>query len=158
MLRTLLILTLGLFPVLASAQGLKVGFGSMQQDSDLPVEVTADSLSVNQNDGSAVFSGNVKISQGEMHMTADKVNVHYAEGQAGIARLIAEGDVLLVQGTDAAEAQKAIYSIEDGSVKMSGNVMVVQEATTITADSMTVDLNSNTAQMHGQVKTILRNQ
>ncbi|MGR3635624.1 MAG: lipopolysaccharide transport periplasmic protein LptA [Shimia sp.] len=159
MLRTLLILAISLFPAMASAQGFQVGFGDMQQDSGLPVEVTADSLSVNQNDGSAVFSGNVKIVQGEMRMTANKVNVHYSSaGTVGIARLVAEGDVLLAQGKDIAEAEKAEYSIEDGSVHMSGNVMVLQENTSITADEMTVDLNSNTAEMHGRVKTILRNQ
>ncbi|SFL06713.1 lipopolysaccharide transport periplasmic protein LptA [Shimia haliotis] len=158
MLRALLIMAVSFFPAFASAQGIKVGFGDMKQDSSLPVEVTAESLSVNQNDGSAVFSGDVKITQGAMHMTADKVNVFYQEGQVGIARLVAEGNVLLVQGSDAAEAQKAEYSIENGSVVMSGDVMVVQQATTITADSMSVNLNDNTAQMHGQVKTILRNQ
>ncbi|KPA23450.1 LPS-assembly protein LptD [Shimia sp. SK013] len=158
MLRTLLILVISLFPAMASAQGFQVGFGNMQQDSALPVEVTADSLSVNQNDGSAIFSGNVKIVQGEMHMTANKVNVHYSTGTVGIARLIAEGDVLLVQGTDIAEAEKAEYSIEDGSVHMTGNVMILQENTSISADEMTVDLKSNTAEMHGRVKTILRNQ
>ncbi|MGR3712424.1 MAG: lipopolysaccharide transport periplasmic protein LptA [Shimia sp.] len=158
MLRALLILAISLFPAFALAQGLQVGFGNMKQDSALPVEVEAESLSVNQNDGSAVFTGNVKIVQGEMRMNADKVNVHYQSDAAGISRLVAEGNVLLVQGTDIAEAQKAEYNIDDGSVHMTGNVMVVQEVTTVTADEMIVNLNDNTAQMRGQVKTILRNE
>ena len=54
-LRLLLIAALAVGPTISMAQGFKVAFGEMQQDSSLPVEVTADNLSVNQNDGSAVF-------------------------------------------------------------------------------------------------------
>ena len=156
--RALLLLAVTMIPVASLAQGFKVGFGNMQQDSSLPVEVTADSLSVNQTDGSAVFSGNVKIIQGDMRMTADQVNVHYHTETRGIAKLVATGDVLLAQGGDVAEAQMAEYSIDDGAVRMSGDVMVLQETNTITADEMVVDLRNNSAQMSGRVKTILRSE
>lgn len=156
LLRIMLLFALASFPLTAMAQGFKVAFGQMEQDSDLPVEVTADSLSVNQNDGSAVFSGNVSISQGDMKMTADKVDVHYHAESQGIARLVATGDVLLIQGQDIAEAQAADYNIDNGTVRMTGDVTVVQANNTITADEMIVNLTDNTAQMHGRVKTILR--
>ena len=106
-LRLLLIAALAVGPTISMAQGFKVAFGEMQQDSSLPVEVTADNLSVNQNDGSAVFSGNVDISQGEMRMTADKVNVFYNSENRTVARLLATGDVLVAQGKDVAEADMA---------------------------------------------------
>ncbi len=156
--RMLLLVAMILFPAASMAQGFQVAFGQMQQDTELPVEVDADNLSVNQNDGSAVFTGNVSIVQGEMRLTADKVNVHYQAETRTIARLVATGDVLLVQGPDVAEADAAEYSIESGNVHMTGNVMVLQEATTITADEMTVNLADNTAHMHGRVKTILRSE
>jgi lipopolysaccharide export system protein LptA len=149
---------MALAPMSGSAQGFQVGFGQLQQDTGLPVEVTAESLSVNQSDGSAVFEGKVDVSQGEMRMTADKVNVHYNQETKAIARLVAEGNVLLVQGPDAAEANEATYSIDDGTVVMSGNVTVVQETTTITADKMRLNLTANTAQMTGNVKTVLKSQ
>lgn len=154
--RALLISVLALAPGLSVAQGLQLGFGQSQQDTGLPVEVTADSLSVNQSDGSAVFEGNVDISQGDMRMTADKVNVHYLPDNSGIDKLVAKGNVLLVQGPDAAEANEAIYTIESGDVVMSGNVTVIQAATTISADRMVLNLENNTAQMTGRVKTVLK--
>ncbi|MGX9352525.1 lipopolysaccharide transport periplasmic protein LptA [Shimia sp. W99] len=156
LLRPLLIAVLATLPATTFAQGLKVAFGEMQQETNLPVEVTADSLSVNQNDGSAVFKGNVDVSQGDMRMTADVVNVHYTSDSSGISRLVATGDVLIVQGEDVAEADSAEYSIESGTVVMTGNVTVVQGPNTISADSMTLNLTDNTAEMHGRVKTILR--
>ena len=70
----------------AAAQN--VAFGAMRADVSAPVEVSADSLSVNQADGSAVFSGNVLIGQGEMRLAADRVTVKNDE--SAIARVIAE--------------------------------------------------------------------
>ncbi|MFY0615972.1 lipopolysaccharide transport periplasmic protein LptA [Shimia sp. NS0008-38b] len=151
-------ITLVFPPVTGTAQGVQLGFGQTQQNIGLPVEVTAESLSVNQTDGSAVFEGNVDISQGEMRMTADKVNVHYKEDSQGIDRLVATGNVLLVQGPDAAEADEAVYSIDSGSVVMSGNVTVAQAQTTITANQMILNLQDNTAKLTGQVKTVLRSE
>ncbi len=158
LIRAFLISLLTAAPVAGMAQGFQVGFGQTQQDTGLPVEVTAESLSVNQSDGSAVFEGNVDISQGEMRMTADKVNVHYQQDNQGIEKLVATGNVLLVQGPDAAEANEAVYTIDDGTVIMTGSVTVVQAATTITADKMRLNLTDNTAQMTGNVKTIFKSE
>lgn len=156
--RLLMMILLALTPVAGTAQGLQLGFGKSEQDTGLPVEVTAESLSVNQSDGSAVFEGKVDISQGDMRMTADQVNVHYTDDNQAIERLVATGNVLLVQGTDAAEADEAVYSIESGNVVMTGNVTVLQAATTISADKMILNLNNNTAQLVGRVKTVLKSE
>ena len=52
----------------------------------------------------------------------------------------------------------ADYSIAESTVKLSGNVMVVQESSTITADEMFLNLAKNTAEMQGRVKTVLRSE
>ena len=72
-LRLFALILLLVVPGISTAQGFEVAFGSLQQDTDQPVEVTADSLSLNQNDGTAVFKGNVLIIQGAMRMTAPEV-------------------------------------------------------------------------------------
>lgn len=143
-------------PTALFAQGFQVAFGSLQEESDLPVEVNADTLSVDQDNGSAVFSGNVRISQGSMRISAPEVQVFYNDSSSGIAKLVASGGVLLVDGPDAAEAQNAIYSIEDGTVTMTGDVLVTQGINTLQSEKMTVDLDTNTARMEGRVKTIVR--
>nr|WP_243403706.1 lipopolysaccharide transport periplasmic protein LptA [Shimia abyssi] len=158
MLRMILIAGLVGLPAISAAQGLNVAFGSLQQDTSEPVEVTADSLSVDQNDGSAVFKGNVNIAQADMRMSADQVNVFYSAGGQGIEKLIADGDVLLVQGEDAAEADHAVYSIATGTVEMKGNVTVLQGVNTITSDEMLINLRDNTAKMQGRVRTIIRSE
>ena len=85
-----------------------VAFGGIRADTSAPVEMSADNLSVNQADGSATFTGNVTIAQGEMKLQANEVTVIYAEGgQQRIKSLRAVGQVTLVSGPDAAEASVA---------------------------------------------------
>ncbi len=63
----------------AGAQGATVAFGGIKSDTTLPVEVTADQLEVNQTDGTAIFTGNVIVLQGDMRMAAAAVRVEYAK-------------------------------------------------------------------------------
>ncbi len=134
----------------AAAQQTGVRFGGLQQDTSLPVEVTSDSLSVDQASGAALFTGNVKVSQGEMRMTAGSITVEYGADGKGIARLLARDGVTLVSPTDAAEAAEAVYTIDSGNVVMSGNVLLTQGNAAISGDSLTVNLKDGTGTMTGQ--------
>lgn len=158
MTRTLLIAMLICIPALAFAQGLKVAFGGLAQDPNAPVEVASDTLSVNQEDGTATFTGNVLIGQGTMRLSASRVLVIYNEDNSGIDRLVATGGVTLVSQSDAAEAREADYSIASGVIVMRGDVLLTQGENTLSAGEMTVDLKSGTARMGGRVKTLIRPQ
>lgn len=149
-------LVLAASPVALMAQGAQIAFGDMSQDTSQPVEVTADNLEVDQNDGTAVFTGNVLIGQGEMRLSAPRVQVHYSEEGNRIERMVASGGVTLVSGDDAAEAQNADYSIDTGMIHMQGDVLLVQKNSAITAERMSVDTKSGTARMEGRVKTVLQ--
>ena len=139
-----------------AAQSANVAFGAMTQDTSLPVEVTADNLSVDNATGTAIFDGNVLISQGEMKLSAARVRVVYRADDRGIAQLEATGGVLLVSGEDAAEAQRADYDIDAGTLVMSGDVLMTQGPSALSAQEMTVNLTDGTAKMSGRVKTILQ--
>ncbi len=143
-------------PMVAIAQGAQVAFGNTQQDRNLPVEVTSDNLNVNQNDNTAVFTGNVVIAQGAMRLAAPRVLVVYLADQSGIESLEASGGVTLVSGEDAAEATRADYNISTGMIELQGDVLLVQGANAITGETMLVDTSAGTAQVSGRVKTILQ--
>lgn len=158
MLRNLILVLALMLPGSVMAQGAQVAFGGMQQDTSAPVEVTADQLEVNQTDGTALYTGNVVIGQGEMRLAAPRVLVVYAEAAGRIERLEATGGVTLVNGADAAEAERADYNIDAGTVVMSGNVLLTQGDNALTSEQMTVNLDDGTAQMSGRVKTVLQQQ
>lgn len=149
-----LVLALAL-PVPTLAQGPSLAFGS-SENSDEPVEVEADNLSVNQKDGIAEFTGNVRIVQGEMKLNAPRVLVEYTEDQSGIERLEATGGVTIVSGADAAESEKADYRVQDRVIVMTGAVTIVQGPNTLNSDKVTINLDTGTAQMEGRVRTVLQ--
>ena len=78
-LRALSPMVLSLVLAAAPALAQSSGFGRAQ-DTKLPVEVTAEQLSVDQKTGKATFSGKVLIGQGQMRLSADRVTVTYAQG------------------------------------------------------------------------------
>lgn len=147
-----------LFPFMSMAQGAQVAFGADQQDPSAPIEVTADALSVNQTDGTAIYTGNVLVSQGDMRMAAARVLVVYAEEQSAIDRIEATGGVTLVSGEEAAEADRADYSLADSTVVMSGDVLLTQGSNALTSERMVINLESGTAQLTGRVRTVLQPQ
>lgn len=157
MLRLLTILAFCVaLPVAALAQGTEITFGGTQQDTSAPIEVTADGLSINQSDGTAVYSGNVIVAQGDMRLAADRVLVVYSEASRKIDRLEATGGVTLVSGTEAAEAERADYNLNDGTVVMTGDVLLTQGPNALTSERMVVNLQTGTAQLTGRVRTVLQ--
>jgi lipopolysaccharide export system protein LptA len=149
-------------PVLATAAGMQVAFGGLQHDSSLPVEVTADALQVDQTDGSAVFSGNVVVGQGSMRLSANRVSVIYAnsggDATGQISKMHATGNVVLVNGAEAAEANEAVYTIGSAQIVMTGNVLLTQGRNALSSQRMVVNLNTGQATMEGRVKTIFQAQ
>lgn len=147
---------LALGGAVAQAQGTQVAFGAITADPSLPVEVTSDTLDVNQADGTAQFVGNVLVGQGVMRLSAQRVLVIYNQEASGVERMEATGDVVLVSGPDAAQADRADYTIDTGVIVMTGNVLMTQGSNALTSNKMTINLITGTAQMAGRVKTILQ--
>ena len=152
MLRFALVLLLTL-PLPAMAQQAQVAFGGLKQDTSLPVEIEADSLTVNNADGSAEFSGNVLVGQGEMRLTAGTIRVEYSTDGKSINRLIASGGVTLTNAAEAAEAQEAIYTIATGEVVMTGDVLLTQGQTALAGQKLIIDLKAGSGRMEGRVQT-----
>lgn len=133
-----------------------INLGGISADPSAAVEISADNLSVDQDTGTAVFSGNVVIGQGALRLSAGSVRVVYAETTGDIAQLMASGGVTFVTDTQAAEAASADYNLTTGQLILSGNVLLSQGASALSADKMTVDLTSGTAQMSGRVRTVFQ--
>lgn len=135
------------------SQGTDVSFGGMKGDPTQPVELTSDSLEIDQADGTAVFSGTVVVTQGSMKLSADQVRAVYTEATNTIDTITATGHVLLVNAKDAAEADQAVYTISTGVVVLTGNVLLTQGPATLAAQSMVIDLKTGKGRMDGRVTT-----
>jgi lipopolysaccharide export system protein LptA len=145
-------------PLLAVAQTTNVPFGGLKHDASLPVEITGDRLDLDQAAGTAVFTGAVKVGQGDMRLAADKLEVFYVEGSGSSAgqvqRMIATGNVTLTNGGEAAEADQATYEVADGTIDMQGNVLLTQGSNALSSEQLHIDLATGTGQLEGRVQTI----
>jgi lipopolysaccharide export system protein LptA len=142
------------------AQSADLAFSGMAIDPESPVELSADQLTVSQTDGTAIFTGNVLAIQGDLRLSAGAMRIEYQQGEAGergrIARLMATDGVTLVTQAEAAEAREAIYSIEDGTVELIGDVLLTQGPNTISGDRLKIDLATGTGSVEGRVRTVLQ--
>lgn len=137
-----------------AAQETSVAFGTAT-DRSAPIQVDSETLTVDQDSGTAVFTGKVLVEQDSMRLSADRVEVIYNEDQTDITRLLATGSVTLVSGEDAAESEQADYDVATGELLMSGNVLLVRGPSTISAEKMRVDVEAGNAVMEGRVRTLL---
>ncbi len=146
-------LALALMLATAAQSQQKIAFGELNQDTTQPVQVTADQLAVNNADGSAVFSGNVLVTQGEMKLAAGEVKVIYGTEQTDIETLVASGGVIVTNLGDAAEAQEAVYTIDTGVIVLSGDVLLTQGGAAMAGQKLTINLKDGTGIMEGRVTT-----
>lgn len=127
------------FAPYAFAQGLGLSGG----DDDVPLEVYADNgIEWRQNDNTYIARGNAKAIKGGTTVYADTLTAHYrkaaaAGGTSGgseVWKIEADGNVRIVSTEETAYGQKAIYTIDDGALLMTGNnLKLVTPRETITA-------------------------
>jgi len=141
----------------AALAQVNIGFGAVTHDANEPIEVTSDSLAIDQTSGEAVFSGNVVVVQGSLRLSAGEVIVRYDEAGAGrsVEQVIASGGVLVARGEDAAEGAEAVYRVAESMLTLTGDVLVTQGPTAISGDRMVVNMATGDGTVDGRVRTVL---
>lgn len=145
-------------PTDGEAQSSQIPFGVAQNDTAAPVEIDAQVLNVNQTDGTAVFTGDVIVSQSEMRLFAPRVRVVYKEDGRSVDRFEATGGVTVISGQDMAEASKADYFVTSGMVDMYGNVFLTSGPNTLASDRAELSRFEGTARAIGKVKMVMRSE
>lgn len=125
-------------------------------DSNQPIEITADSLEVQQANQLAIFEGNVQVVQGNIRMRAAKLMVHYADKSqskngepANIRQIDALGDVFLSSPRETAQGDKGVYDVTNKQIDLQGNVVLTQGKNVLRGDKLTLDLVSGKSRVEG---------
>ncbi len=118
-------------------------------DPTQPIEVEADQLSVDQTTGIAIFTGNVRIKQGELRATAPMATLMYNEDRTEIQTVHLENGVILTNGIEVVQGQDAVYTVPDGVVVVTGDVIVTQGPSTISGPKLTYNLEAGSGVMDG---------
>lgn len=90
----------------------------------IPLEITADkALEWDQKAKTYTAKGNALAKQDTMSVKADTLTAFYDDSKGGtnnITKLVADGHVTLISGTDTATGEKAVYDLTTGEAVLSG--------------------------------------
>lgn len=115
-----------------------------------PVKITADTFVIDQATNKATFTGAVVITRGSMTMWADKAVVNYGTGGEGdIDGLDATGNVRIKTTGQEATGSRAIFTPDNSTVRLTGNVKVKNASGTMSGPELTINLASNTSVFKG---------
>lgn len=116
----------------------------------LPIEVTADTFSVDEARNQAVFDGSVVITREGLDMRAQTVRISYGEGgQTDIRDLVATGNVRIRAAGQDAVGDRATFDPRTQILKLTGNVRVSSVQGTVSGPDLTIDLAKNTSVFSG---------
>ena len=122
--------------ILAALQGNWVEARS--DDSTKPINIKANSAEINDATGISVYRGDVKIVQGSMQLTGEKVILETANKK--VKKIIAEGNLsTFEQTTDDvklvhAEAKKMVYNINANEIVLTKNDKLTEAGNTFASD------------------------
>lgn len=151
------------------AQSLNNAFGGMSENSDQPIDIEADTLTVFDAKKYATFKGNVRAVQGTTILRASELNVHYVggaktlTGQGGepeaaavstpeakgaegspeskINKIEARGEVVITSEDDQTTTSDwAIYDVPAQLITVGGNVVLSQDQNVLKGDRLVINL------------------
>lgn len=130
---------------------LPIKLGS-DKNRDEPVYVTSDKLDFDAIKRTFVYSGNVKVVQADITMTAQQMVGTYGADNK-IETITARRDVVVVKQPDLrATSQSGVYQARTGIVTLTENPHLFQGGNDLAADKITIDLNTNKSSAEGQVR------
>ncbi len=131
---------------------------SLQADSDQPIEITADTLEVYQQEQKAIFVGNVQAVQGNINMKSARMIVHYKGGNEsagagsvaqGISSIEADGGVFFASPDETARGERAVYDVGREQINMQGDVVLTREKNILKGTQLTYNLKSGKSVLSG---------
>jgi len=124
-----------------------------RHDSNAPLDVASDHIELLDRANRVMLTGNVKITQAEMTLTAARVTVSYTgqiqQGSPEVSRLDAAGGVTVVRPEQSAQAQYAVYDLNKRVITMIGAVTLKQGPNTVNGGRLTINLDTGRATIDG---------
>ncbi|VAW16783.1 hypothetical protein MNBD_ALPHA12-2042 [hydrothermal vent metagenome] len=115
-----------------------------QAQTSQRVQIVADRFVVRESENRSEFVGNVIVTQPGLKIWADKVIVYYGpKGTSDIKSFEALGNVRIENDGQTATGDRGVYDPKTRIMRLSGNVMLVNASSSVSASELRIDLNSN---------------
>jgi len=124
-----------------------------RHDSSAPIDFAADHIELQDKANRAILSGNVRITQAEMTLSAARVTVAYtgkvSNGSPQASRIDAAGGVTVTRPDQRASGSYGVYDVGRRTVIMLGGVRLTQGANTVNGSRLTINLDTGKAVIDG---------
>jgi lipopolysaccharide export system protein LptA len=146
-----------------SAQDFGAAFSGFDTGSAVPIHIEADQLEVRDEEKVAVYSGNVRVQQGETSLETPALTIHYsgeatAAGVPGsqVSRLEAGPGVMVRSGDRTASGDRAVLDMASDVITMSGNVVLTEGQNVVRGERLIVNLATKQGRVEGgRVQTLI---
>jgi lipopolysaccharide export system protein LptA len=157
----------------AAQKSVQAGPNAMQgfsQNRDQPIQIEAGSLEMREKKKEAIFSGNVKVVQGDTTMTSKSLVALYDQnaplksatpgpgGNSSIRRLEAKGAVVVTQKDQVVSGETAIFDTRANLITMRGGVVLTQCKNVMRGDRLAVDMTTGVSRIEsdsGRVQVLV---
>lgn len=137
------------------------------QAENEPIQIVADKLTSYNEEKYAEFIGNVKVTQGKLTITSEKLRIYYQgelldnekkDGDKGLLKkIIATGNVKITAEQYYAEAEKAEYDTATTTIILSGeNAKVISGRNSISGSKITLNRKSGRVKVEGSATKRIR--
>lgn len=124
----------------------------------LPINIVSDRLEADDMAKKVNFIGHVIVRRGDVTLYAHEVLVTYLQGKGDIEKIIASGEVRIIQNERIATAERATLFQKEGKILLTGAARLLQGKDSIEGEEITVLINEEKsiikAQQGGRVQAI----
>ncbi len=154
----------------AGAQDFGAAFSGFNSGSDKPIQIEADRLEVHDPEKLAIYSGHVRVLQGETLLQTPVLRVFYkseattdkgaatsnAVAGSKVSRIEAGPGVTVRSGDQVASADRAVFNMAQDLVTMTGNVLLTQGNDVVRGERLIVNLTTKEGRIEGgRVQTLI---
>lgn len=132
-------------PVITAAPATTVSSPGHKDRSNKPINVKADHLQVDNDEKKAVFTGRVIAVQDDITMYCDRLEVFYDNASDEVDKIIAIGNVRILQKNRVGTGGRAVYENKLGKITLTINPKVTQDNDTITGKVITYYTDEKTS-------------
>lgn len=152
----------------AAAQDFAAAFADFDTGSNDPIQIEADRLEVRDPEKLAIYSGNVRVRQGQTILEAPEIRIHYdgsppaagsGNGAPGsqVTRIEAGPGVKVRSGDQTASGERAVLDMAGDLVTLEGGVVLTQGSNVVRGDRLVVNLATKQGRVEGgRVQTLIK--
>lgn len=145
----LLIITIFITHIAAAAP-----VSEISHDNTKPIEITADSLEVLQEENKAIFQGKVEAKQGDVDIRSEKMTVFYKTGGKQekksankISKVLIDNNIFISTPKETAQGNHGVYDVDGGHITLEGDVTLTSQKNIVKGQKLVYNLKTGQSKM-----------